>query len=215
MKPVSVFIVDDNLELRKALQEIIFLSGSCLLVGSVGSSQEALHDIPMKKPDIVLMDISLGTATNGIDIIRILKPKLDATKFLICSVFDDRDKILDGFNAGAEGYLIKSTGPHRLLEAIHEINGGGTPISSEVAAILVTAVKNKTITAQQEQISLTQLTKRETEILEYLSNGLMYKEIAGKAGLSPETVRKHVYRIYQKLEVTNRIAAVNKLYGRN
>jgi DNA-binding NarL/FixJ family response regulator len=215
MKPVSVFIVDDNKELRKALQEIIFLSGSCLLVGSVGTSQEALQDIPLKKPDIVLMDISLGTATNGIDLIRLLKPRLEQTKFLICSVFDDKERILAGFNAGAEGYLIKTTGPHRLLEAIHEINGGGTPISSEVASILVSAVKNKTETLEREHVSLSQLTKRETEILEYLSNGLMYKEIAGKAGLSPETVRKHVYRIYQKLDVTNRIAAVNKLYGRN
>jgi DNA-binding NarL/FixJ family response regulator len=216
MKPVSIFIVDDNNELRKALQEIIFLSGSCLLVGSVGTCQEALHEIPIKKPDIVLMDVSLGSSTNGIDLIRILKPKLPNTKFLICSVHDEEEKILQGFYAGAGGYLLKTTAPHHLLESIHELNGGGAPISKEIAKILIQSLKEESVNTKvnKEIFTLNQLTKRETEMLELLSQGLMYKEIAAQAGVSAETVRKHVYRIYQKLEVTNRIAAVNKLYGR-
>ncbi len=213
MREISVCIVDDNKELRNALEEIISMSEGYKCIGTIGTAEDAIRQIPLLRPDVVLMDINLGTEASGIDCVRILKPRIADTNFMMCTVYEENEKIFEALSAGASGYLLKKTDPPRMLEAIRELYEGGAPMSSQIARKVVAAFQQKAPTAPDAE-ALDDLSAREKEILQFLSKGLMYKEIAAQLYLSPETVRKHVYHIYEKLHVNNRVAAVNKLYGR-
>jgi len=213
MKEISVSIVDDNKELRNALEEIITMSEGYKCIGTTGTAEEAVRQIPLLRPDVVLMDINLGTEESGIDVVRVLKPKMPDTNFMMCTVYEEDDKIFQALSAGASGYILKKTNPSRMLEAIRELYEGGAPMSSQIARKVVAAFRPQKNNSLGEVYHDT-LTNREKEILEFLSRGLMYKEIAAQLFLSPETVRKHVYHIYEKLHVNNRVAAINKFYGR-
>lgn len=213
MKDISVCIVDDNRDLRNALEEIISMSEGYECVGTLGTAEEAIRQIPELHPDVVLMDINLGTEESGIDCVRVLKQQVPATNFMMCTVYEEDEKIFQALSAGASGYILKKTAPARLLGAIRELYQGGAPMSSQIARKVVAAFQGKPA-ASSEAEALDGLSNREKEILEQLSKGLMYKEIAAELFISPETVRKHVYHIYEKLHVTNRIEAVNKYFGR-
>jgi DNA-binding NarL/FixJ family response regulator len=213
MKEISVCVVDDNKELRNALEEIITMSEGYRCVATIGTAEDALHQIPILRPDVVLMDINLGSEENGIDCVRILKPRIPDTNFMMCTVYEENEKIFEALSAGASGYILKKTEPPRMLEAIRELYEGGAPMSSQIARKVVVAFQQQPI-GNPDAADLDVLSAREKEILEFLSRGLMYKEIASQLFLSPETVRKHVYHIYEKLHVNNRVAAVNKFYGR-
>jgi DNA-binding NarL/FixJ family response regulator len=211
MKEISVCVVDDNRELRNALEEIITMSIGYKCNGTIGTAEEAIHQLPLLKPDVVLMDINLGGSESGIDIVKTLKPRMPDTNFMMCTVYEENEKIFEALSAGASGYILKKTDPSRLLEAIRELYEGGAPMSSQIARKVVAAFQQE---SHDEPGELSMLSNREKEILELLSKGLMYKEIASQIFLSAETVKKHVYHIYEKLHVTNRVAAVNKFYGR-
>jgi DNA-binding NarL/FixJ family response regulator len=214
MKEISVCIVDDNRELRNALEEIISMSDGYKCVGTIGTPEEAISQIPLLRPDVVLMDINLGAEASGIDCVRVLKPRITGTNFMMCTVYEENEKIFEALSAGASGYILKKTDPPRMLEAIRELYEGGAPMSSQIARKVVAAFQHKAPVSTGSDELLDDLSAREKEILEFLSKGLMYKEIAAELYLSPETVRKHVYHIYEKLHVNNRVAAVNKFYGR-
>jgi DNA-binding NarL/FixJ family response regulator len=212
MKEISVCVVDDNRELRNALEEIISMSHGYKCVGTIGTPGDAITHLPHLKPDVVLMDINLGAPESGIDVVRTLKPRMPDTNFMMCTVYEENEKIFEALSAGASGYILKKTDPARMLEAIRELYEGGAPMSSQIARKVVAAFRQE---AKEDAAGdLNMLTNREKEILELLSKGLMYKEIASQIFLSPETVKKHVFHIYEKLHVTNRVAAVNKFYGR-
>jgi DNA-binding NarL/FixJ family response regulator len=213
MNEISVCIVDDNKQLRSALEEIITMSDGYKCVATISTAEQAIQQIPLLNPDVVLMDINLGGAESGIDCVRILKPQTPATNFMMCTVYEEDEKIFEALSAGASGYILKKTAPGKLLESIRELYQGGAPMSSQIARKVVAAFQNKPATPEIHG-RLDQLTNREREILEQLSKGLMYKEIAAQLFLSPETVRKHVYHIYEKLHVNNRVEAVNKYFGR-
>jgi len=216
MKDISVCIVDDNRDLRNALEEIISMSEGYQCVATIGTAEEAVRIIPGLKPDVVLMDINLGSEESGIDCVKTLKTIVPATNFMMCTVYEEDEKIFEALSAGASGYILKKTAPARLLGAIRELYQGGAPMSSQIARKVVAAFQSKPANTptSPEQAELEGLSNREKEILEQLSKGLMYKEIAAELFISPETVRKHVYHIYEKLHVTNRIEAVNKYFGR-
>lgn len=213
--PISVCIVDDNNEIRSALEQIILMADGYELVGSCSGLQEALLTIPQLKPNVVLMDINLGEAESGIDCIRELKPQHPEILFMMCTVYEEDEKIFEALSAGANGYILKKTTPAKLLDAIKELYEGGAPMSSQIARKVVNAFQNKsqeTTSSQGKSISI--LSNRENEILQLLSKGLLYKEIAAFLFISQETVRKHVYHIYEKLHVNNRVEAINKFFGR-
>lgn len=212
MKEISVCVVDDNKDLRNALEEIISMSEGYKCIGTIGTAEDAINQLPILRPDVVLMDINLGTVESGIDVVRILKPKISGTNFMMCTVYEENEKIFEALSAGASGYILKKTDPARMLEAIRELYEGGAPMSSQIARKVVAAFQKQEKQDVPESRKLDALSKRENEILELLSRGLMYKEIAAQIYLSPETVRKHVYHIYEKLHVTNRVEAVNKFY---
>ena len=213
MKEISVCIVDDNRDLRNALEEIIGMSEGFKCVGTIGTAQEAIAQIPVLNPDVVLMDINLGSEETGIDCVRVLKQTIPATNFMMCTVYEENEKIFQALSAGASGYILKKTAPARMLEAIRELYHGGAPMSSQIARKVVAAFQSKPVHITDAD-NLNTLSHREKEILEQLSKGLMYKEIAAELFISPETVRKHVYHIYEKLHVSNRVEAVNKYFGR-
>lgn len=213
MKEIKVCIVDDNPDLRSALEEIIGMSDDCKCIGTMSTGREALQKLPLLQPDVVLMDINLGGDENGIDCVKELKPQIPKTNFMMCTVYEENEKIFEALRAGASGYLLKKTAPAKMLEAIRELYEGGAPMSSQIARKVVAAFQQVS-SANRDQDKLDDLSHREKEILEQLSKGLMYKEIAAELFISSETVRKHVYHIYEKLHVTNRIEAVNKYYGR-
>ena len=212
MKEISVCIVDDNKELRNALEEIISMSEGYRCAGTISNAEDAINRLPILRPDVVLMDINLGTVENGIDVVRILKPRVPGLNFIMCTVYEENEKIFEALSAGASGYILKKTDPARMLAAIRELYEGGSPMSSEIARKVVAAFQEQQSHPEKNTKKLDVLSRRENEILELLSRGLMYKEIAIQLFLSAETVRKHVYHIYEKLHVTNRVSAVNKYY---
>lgn len=209
---ISVSIVEDNHDIRNALEQIIDMADGYTLAGSCINGEEAIINIPLYKPNVVLMDINLG-GLNGIEAVRILKEEQPDILFMMCTVYEEDEKIFEALSAGANGYVLKKTAPDKLLDAIKELYEGGAPMSSQIARKVVANFQNKHTSASQLD-SLEALSKREKEILEMLSKGLLYKEIADQLFISPQTVRKHVYHIYEKLHVGNRIEAVNKFFGR-
>ena len=212
MKNISVCIVDDNRELRNALEEIISMSDGYKCLGTLPTAEDAIRQIPLLKPDVVLMDINLGSAESGFVCVRALKPRIPATNFMMCTVYEEDEKIFEALSAGASGYILKKTTPSKMLEAIRELYEGGAPMSSQIARKVVAAFLNRPSTSGANDLN--SLTNREKEILELLSRGMMYKEIALALNLANDTIRKHVYHIYEKLHVTNRVEAVNKFFGR-
>src|SRR4029077_15338149 len=173
----------------------ISMSDGYKCVGTMSTADEANRKLPLIKPDVVLMDINLGSGETGIDCVRELKPIMPSTNFMMRTVYEEDEKIFEALNAGASGYILKKTAPGKLLESIRELYQGGAPMSSQIARKVVAAFQNKPVSAENTE-GLDQLTNREKEILEQLSKGLMYKEIAAQLYLSAETVRKHVYHIY-------------------
>ena len=207
--------MDDNPDLRSALEEILRMSDNYRCVGTMSNVREAMQKLPSLTPDVVLMDINLGGDESGIDCVKMLKPQIPQTNFMMCTVYEENEKIFEALSAGASGYILKKTAPSKMLEAIRELYEGGAPMSSQIARKVVAAFQSKgSSSAGQPVEKLEQLSTREKEILVQLSKGLMYKEIAAELHISAETVRKHVYHVYEKLHVTNRIEAVNKYYGR-
>ncbi len=196
-----------------ALEEIIVSSGEYTLAGSCINGEEALVKLPLLNPTVVLMDIGLGDGINGIEVVRELKESHPGFLFMMCTIYDEDEKIFEALSAGANGYILKKTSPVKLLEGIKELIEGGAPMSSQIASKVVAAFQNKSVTASGGS-ALEVLSKRENVILEMLSTGMLYKEIADNLSIRPETVRKHVYHIYEKLHVTNRVEAVNKYFGR-
>lgn len=209
----TVAIVEDNNDIRLALEQIIESSDEFTLAGSCITGEEAMIKLPILNPRVVLMDIGLGEGINGIEVVRELKHAYPNILFMMCTIYDEDEKIFEALSAGASGYILKKTSPAKLLEGIKELIEGGAPMSSQIASKVVAAFQNKSITASVGS-TLDVLSKRENEILEMLSTGLLYKEISDKLTISSETVRKHVYHIYEKLHVSNRVEAVNKYFGR-
>lgn len=213
-------IVDDNKDIRTALEQIIEMSEGYKLLAALATAEDALQTLPVLKPEVVLMDINLGEGDSGIDCVRKLKANHPEMLFMMCTVYEDDEKIFEALAAGASGYVLKKTTPQKLLEAIHELREGGAPMSSQIARKVVAAFQTKPAVPPASgpvvaaQPALDVLSNREKEILEYLAKGLLYKEIASHLYISQETVRKHVYHIYEKLHVHNKVEAINKFYGR-
>jgi len=216
MVSINVCIVEDNQDIRQALEQILQLSPGFDLASSYSSGEDALVGIPLTKPQVVMMDIHLG-GINGIECVRILKARHPEILFMMCTVYEDDAKIFEALRAGASGYVLKKTTPDKLLEAVRELYYGGSPMSSQIARKVVAAFQSKGQGAGgilEDNERLDSLSKREFEILEALAKGMIYKEISLALFISPETVRKHVYHIYEKLHVNNRVEAINKFFGR-
>jgi len=217
-----IAIVEDHATVRRTLENIINSEEGLTLTGSYADGQEALVLIPLMKPDLVLMDIQLQGDLSGIDCIRKLKSDYPEILFMMCTVFDDEERIFEALCAGASGYLLKRISAQDLVRAIHELVDGGAPMSALIARKVINVFQVNDSGGQgwnplyaKKGKSIPLLSNRENEILHLLAEGLLYKEIASGLFISPETVRKHVYHIYGKLQVGNRMEAVNKYFRRS
>jgi RNA polymerase sigma factor (sigma-70 family) len=207
---IRVSIVEDNHFIRMALEQILINAVGYDVVALYGSGEEAVDKIPDEIPDIVLMDINMGKMS-GIEAVRIIKEKCPSIQFMMCTVYEDDEKIFDALAAGASGYILKKTKSAELVAAIRDLYEGGAPMSGQIASRVVASFRKKE--ESRDIVLLESLSAREHEILEFLVKGRLYKEIASTLGISQETVRKHVYNIYKKLHVNNRVEAYNKFYG--
>ena len=157
------------------------------------------------------MDINLPKMS-GIDCVRRLKGMLPATQYVMLTVYEEADSIFKSLLAGAVGYLLKGrTGSaEKVLEAVRDAAGGGSPLNSLIARKIVQHFHHQPVKPGAEQ----PVSTREAEVLELLSKGLPYKEIADMLGVNIETVRKHCHNIYEKLQVSSRTEAVVKFLGK-
>lgn len=207
--PISVSIVEDNDKLRGTLARVINRADGFRCISDYANAEDALKDLPQIRPDVVLMDINLP-GMNGVDCVRQLKQLLPQTQVMMLTVYEDTENIFNALTAGANGYMLKRTSTKDLLEAIHEVHRGGSPMTMHIARKVVSSFQKTAATAQSTE----NLSEREQQVLDLLSQGLMYKEIADKLAISYETVHTYIRRIYEKLQVRTRTEAVAKFLRR-
>lgn len=210
MSVIRVAIVEDQLQTRNMLAALISSNTHFECVATYGHSAEAIQQIPLLDVDVVLMDIHMPGELSGIDCVTAIKKDCPDLPFVMCTSLEDTEYIFKALQAGAVGYITKSTQPEKILEAITDASKGGAPMNSQIARKVI----NHFFAVQQISVNteLNKLSVREQEILNYLSKGYRYKEIAAKLFVSIETVRKHIHNIYEKLQVSSRTDAINKVY---
>jgi DNA-binding NarL/FixJ family response regulator len=203
----TVAIVEDNAIVGASLRRIVESTPEFQCVGVWRSGEEALAKVPAFRPEVVLMDIHMP-GLSGIETTARLKQELPELQVIMVTVYRDHDKIFDALKAGACGYLLKRSTPAEVRKAIADVRAGGAPMSAEIARRVVEAFHQRAPAPTSAET--VHLSKRETEILELLAQGLANKEIADRLGLSTETVRVHLRRIYDKLHVHSRTEAAMK-----
>ena len=207
---IAISIVEDQRDMRESLVEWLGNAPGLRCVGSHASAEEALRDIPLENPDVVLMDINL-TGMNGIQCVSRLKERLPKTQVLMLTTYEEGDMIFDSLRAGANGYLLKNMPRAELVSAVEQVHAGGAPMSLQIARKVI----NHFHRPKKSSSELEQLTARELEILKQLAKGYMYKEIAENLSISMSTVRTHVSAVYEKLHVQSRTEAAMKLVGQS
>lgn len=203
---IRVALVEDDDIIRKTIVELLEESEGFRCVGAYQNAEDALEDIPNKLPQIVLMDINLP-GMNGIECTRILKTKVPELLIIMLTVYEDAGKIFQSLQAGAVGYLLKLTKPEEILTALKEVAAGGSPMSPQIARKVVQSFQREKKGDIKEHASLT---PREEQVLNLLSKGYLYKEIASELSISSDTVHNHIRKIYEKLQVHSRTEAVVK-----
>lgn len=202
---IKVAIVEDNDQFRTALETIVSQEKDLALAGSYTSAEKALTGILQSPPDVAIVDISLP-GMRGSELIVRLKDKLSHTQFMVCTIHDDNDTIFEALKSGASGYIVKDPiTTEEILKAIRDMYNGGSPMSPFIARKVIGTFQRPTINDANSLLSM-----REKEVLELVSQGLLYKEIAIRLTISTETVKKHLKNIYQKLHVQNKVEALNK-----
>lgn len=201
----SIAIIEDDDKVRHYLAEEIHRSIQVSNLRAFKDGETALQELTANPVQISLFDINLP-GMSGIDCIQRLKILHPKMQMMVLTVYDNADMIFDALKAGAISYLLKSTPPQKLIEAIEEVSQGGSPISSQIARKVIEAFATK----EKSNKYFQELSRREQEILDLLSKGFRYKEIADKLFLSLDTVRTHVRNIYEKLQVNSRVEALKK-----
>lgn len=206
---IRVAIFEDNKLVRDAFQTILNGTPGFICCGAFTDGRNWEMDINRSEPDVVLMDIEMP-GSNGIEITRNICERFPHIKILMQTVFNDSEKIFLALCAGASGYILKKDPPHKFIEAINEVYGGGAPISSEVATKVLSFFTNHNVILVAPGNEDYHLSEREKEILRLMADSSNYKIISEKLYISYETVRTHVKNIYKKLHVSNRGEAVMK-----
>jgi len=201
-----VVLVEDNILLRDAFEEIIAREKEFQIINSYTNCEDALKDCKKDRPDIVLMDIELP-GINGVEGTKQLKKILPDVDIIIVTVYENSDIVFKALCAGATGYLTKSLKPQELIEALKECSRGGAPMSIHIAKMVVGSFKKKT--------SKIKLSKRERETLILLAQGNTYDLIAEKLFISKNTIKFHLKNIYIKLRVHSNIEAIHKANQEN
>lgn len=204
---ITVAIVEDDAQVRHSLAGILKRSPGVACVGEYGNAEEAVREIPQVQPKVVLMDINLP-GMDGVHCVRRLSELAPKTQVIMLTVFDDTDTIFNSLAAGASGYLLKPISAAQLLSAVKDVYAGGAPMTSDIARKVVQAFKQPApATGETENLS-----SREQEVLDFLAQGYLYKEIAEQLNIAYGTVHTYIERIYKKLHVRSRSQAVAKYF---
>jgi DNA-binding NarL/FixJ family response regulator len=203
---INVLLIEDKKDYREVLKLILNNTQGFSCIADHPDAEACMKDDKYTVADVALIDIQLP-GISGIELVKFFKKNNPQLLCLMCTAYEDSDNVFHALQAGAHGYILKSSSPSKILEAIVEVVNGGSPMSSQVARKVIEAFRQPSI----EKFSLTQ---REEEILQHLSKGLLYKEIAFRLSISIETVRRHCFNIYEKLHVNNRTEALNKYFGK-
>jgi len=206
---IQVAIVEDNDAIRDNLAVILDGSPGIRCCGKFRSGEEALRKLPHQATDVVLMDINLP-GQSGIECVRQLKTLLPKLQSIMLTIENDSRKVFESLKAGATGYLVKNLEPTQILAAVKEVHRGGSPMSSQIARLLVQQFQQP---APGDAAPL-RLTPREKEVLELSAKGYRSKEIADALGISTQTVETHFRNLYEKLQVRSRAEAVARFLQR-
>lgn len=200
---IRIFIYDDSIERRESLKSLLSFNEEFKLVGEASNCVTVLKDIETYYPDIVLMDINMPEV-DGLEGLKLIKTNHPEVKVLMQTAFDDSDKIFTSIKNGANGYILKNDKPLRILQAIQEVYEGG--------AVMNPAIAQKVLDYFKPNETKSPLTNKETEVLAFLSEGLSYKMVADKLGISYSTVNTHTKRIYEKLHISSLGEAIAYYY---
>ena len=210
---IRVSIVDDDESFGDSLLLLINGTSGLACISRYSDGRSAMQGLIRDRPDVILMDLHMPEAS-GIECIKNLKPRLKDAQFVVLTSYSDDQRVFESLKSGASGYMLKRCAPLEILQAITEVHAGGSPMSSYIARRVVqsfSAGKDQKMPARASD--LPKLSPRETEIVVLLSQGYLYKEIAGDLSISIETVRTHLRRTYEKLQVRTRTEAVVKYLG--
>jgi DNA-binding NarL/FixJ family response regulator len=202
---IKVSIIEDDQKTRESLAALLKKKPSLRWLAAYQNAEDALHNVPKEPPDVLLVDINLP-AMGGIECTARLKLQIPELQVLVLTTYEDSHLIFDSLRSGASGYILKNRPSSELIEAIEQVHEGGTPMSMRVARKVVDYFRRLPAPVSE----LSQLSEREEAVLGYLAKGFLYKEIADKLGISLNTVRTYLKRIYHKLHVQSRTEAVAK-----
>ena len=207
MKKTSIAFIEDNQIFYQALKLLLLESKHFDLVGMFSNAESFIKDYPFIKPEIVLMDINLP-GISGIEAVERMKTEFPEIKIIMLTVHDDDENIFNSLKAGADGYLLKKNALESLEESILLIKDGGSPITPIIANKIINFFKTKETETINDELS--NLTLREINVLNYIAEGFLNKEIADKLFLSVDSIKKITQSIYEKLQVRNRSEAIKK-----
>ncbi len=206
LPPIRIAIVEDDKHYNNALKKILEFDHLLQCDGQFFNGFDARTGLIKLNPAMVLMDIKLPDLT-GIELVRELKPKMPATQFLMCTSFEDDTHIFEAIKAGASGYLVKGESMEKIISSIKECHAGGAPMTFGIASRVLQFFQQE----NKPKPYLEELTRTENEVLEMLSKGMLYKEIADQKNVGIDTIKKQAGSIYRKLHVCNKTEAINKL----
>jgi DNA-binding NarL/FixJ family response regulator len=209
MPTLLIAIFDDNKNIRESINMLLATEPDFDVVGSFSHVLDCIDDVKSCKPDVVLMDIEMP-GMNGIEAVSAIKQAFPHVQILMQTVFEDDERVFDSICAGASGYILKNHLNTKLIEAIKELQFGGSPMSPSIARKVLNKMQSVATVIRPEEAPDYHLTVREKEVLACLVNGLSYKMIAADLHISYETVRSHVKKIYEKLHVASLTEVVAK-----
>lgn len=208
--PVRVVLVDDDKGTREVVQDAVTSTGEFVVEAQFADAESAIAGLTAEwKLAIVLMDINMP-GLDGPEAVAVLKRRHPSAQFVMLTVYEDSDNIFRALASGASGYLLKRSTPADLVAALREVRAGGSPMSSQIARKVVQSFR----AGKQDADPTSELSDREAEVLDFLAQGYLYKEIAAALDLSVSTVNTYVRRIYEKLHVHSRSQAVAVYSGR-
>lgn len=209
----KIVIYEDNHDLRESLAALLHDYDGLSVVGTFTNCGNILAQITTLQPHVILMDIDMP-GTNGIEGLKIVNGHYPAISVIMLTVFETNEYIFDAIRAGAVGYLLKKTSPAEIIKAIEDVKNGGTVMTPSIARkVLQFFPKNPS--NKEENTEYEALTEREVEVLDLLTKGFTYRMAAYELGISTETVRTYIKRIYQKLHVHSNTEAVAVAMSKN
>jgi len=198
---MKVAIVEDDRLLRENLKLLLSGETGISVVATYATAEDALVGLKRARPEILLADIGLP-GMSGIELIDRIKDQLPELEIMAHTVFDDRETVFSAIKAGASAYILKGSTPRELIDALHTLARGGSPMSPKIARKVIREFQDEGVDEQYV------LSHREREIVREIENGLTYKDIAVKFSISPHTVHTHIKNIYEKLHAKDRQGAL-------